>query len=492
MNLRVRRSPSLHGLFFLAFCFLGAPALLTASSGCSQDAHAGQPNTPEGEIDSSAKPGTLSASGFWREGDGSAVTAEAYDPEQSLAPMLDVVRPAVVSIQSLGESPFGMVGGIGSGFIISADGLVVTNHHVVAGRERFEVALEDGRVFEGRLIGSDPQTDLAVLRLDGAKRLPTVVLGSSNRLRVGDWVIAVGSPMGLAQTVTRGILSAKGRGSLGLYRDGYADFLQTDAAINPGNSGGPLFNLAGEVVGINTAVGGGTDGLGFAVPIDQAKLVLPALIRDGKVARGWMGISGRDEKPAFGVTPEKGAVISDVHSDTPAAKAGLKAGDRVIAMNGQAIDDFESLRTRIGEHPPKDKVKLELIREGQRQVVEVELDERPDPDALARIGSELMPAPQVPGTQPGPGAGADLYGGQPARLGVEIREAPDRIVIERVLEGSVGSRLGLQAGDVIERVNGKDVGSVGDIATALEGDRSGVEVRVRRGQGSHTAVIRQR
>ncbi|MCA9056802.1 MAG: trypsin-like peptidase domain-containing protein, partial [Planctomycetaceae bacterium] len=179
-----------------------------------------------------------------------------------------------------------------------ADGQVVTNHHVVAGRNVFEVELKDGRRFRGRVIGSDPQTDLAVLELEGASALPTVGFGSSEVLQVGDWVVAVGSPMGLSQTVTRGIISAKGRGSLGLYQDGYADFLQTDAAINPGNSGGPLFNLAGEVVGINTAVGG-HDGLGFAVPVDQAKVVVPKLIRDGKVVRGWLGITGSDKAPDF-------------------------------------------------------------------------------------------------------------------------------------------------------------------------------------------------
>jgi serine protease Do len=247
------KKPSLHGLFFASFCLFGSPALLLGTGGCSRDAQAGQPTTPEQGTTS-----RLASSGVWREG--SPLADLDYDPQRSLAPMLDAVRPAVVSIQTSRESPMSMMGmggkGIGSGFIISPDGLVVTNNHVAAAGKHFEVALDDGRVFEASVVGSDPLTDIAVLRLDGGKDLPTVVLGSSDGLRVGDWVVAVGSPMGLAQTVTRGILSAKGRGSLGLYSDGYADFLQTDAAINPGNSGGPLFNLMGEVIGVNTAVGG--------------------------------------------------------------------------------------------------------------------------------------------------------------------------------------------------------------------------------------------
>ncbi|MCA9697232.1 MAG: trypsin-like peptidase domain-containing protein, partial [Myxococcales bacterium] len=207
-------------LFFLAFCALGAPAL-TVGSGCSSEAQASQPTTPD-EVQEDRADGALASK---------LAPVRSYDPNQSLAPMLATVQPAVVSIQAGSDGPFGaQPSGIGSGFIISADGQVVTNHHVVAGRNVFEVELKDGRRFRGRVIGSDPQTDLAVLELEGASALPTVGFGSSEVLQVGDWVVAVGSPMGLSQTVTRGIISAKGRGSLGLYQDGYADFLQTDAA----------------------------------------------------------------------------------------------------------------------------------------------------------------------------------------------------------------------------------------------------------------------
>ncbi len=454
----MRTQPSLHGLFFLSFCTLGAPALLTSNIGCSPDAHAGQPKVPDASSTSIGVPD--------------------YDPERSLAPMIDAVRPAVVSIQTSRGGLFGSTGmGIGSGFILSADGLVVTNHHVADAGKHFEVALADGRVFEASIVGSDPQTDLAVLRLAGAKDLPTVVLGSSEHLRVGDWVIAVGSPMGLSQTVTRGILSAKGRGSLGLYRDGYADFLQTDAAINPGNSGGPLFNLAGEVIGINTAIGG-HDGLGFAVPVDQAKIVLPVLIRDGKVTRGWIGISGgREDKPAYGQLPESGATIGDIHSDTPAARAGLIAGDRVIEIDGEPVGDFEQLRARIGEHAPNDRVALTVLRSGQRQVIEVELAERPDPDAIDRLARLGSGSPNNKLDTP------DLYAGQPARLGVEIDAA---LGVIRVVPKGLADRLGLQAGDVIRKINGQPVDSVESIIAALERDRSKAEVEVGRGSGSYT------
>jgi serine protease Do len=471
------KKPSLQGLFFLSFCILGSPALLFGGGGCSKDAHAGQP-TVEPDADSSKS--SASSSGWWREGD--AVPDPDYVPERSLAPMLDAVRPAVVSIrtsrENMGLLRMGGGMGIGSGFIISADGLVVTNNHVADAAGHFEVALDDGRVFEASVVGTDPQIDLAVLRLKDAKDLPTVVLGSSDALRVGDWVIAVGSPMGLSQTVTRGILSAKGRGSLGLYRDGYADFLQTDAAINPGNSGGPLFNLDGEVIGINTAIGG-HDGLGFAVPIDQAKSVLPRLIRDGKVSRGWIGISsGIAEKPEYGQLPEPGARIGEIHPDTPAAKAGLLAGDLVIEIDGQKVEDFEQLRTKIGERAPKDRLKLTVMREGKREVVEVELAERPDPEALERLARTDL--------EPPTSKTEDLYDGQPARLGVEIDA---KLGIVRVLPGSVADRLGLQVGDVIREVNGKQVDSVETIVAALERSRSKVDVEVRRGQGSYTGSL---
>jgi serine protease Do len=491
---RAGGSLSPHALFFLTFCTLGAPALIAGGAGCSSEAQASPPTQPD-EAAESAKQDAV-ASPFWSKGakSPSVATPLQYDPQDSLAPLIEAVEPAVVSIQARrsGGGVFGRGGGIGSGFIIDAKGLVVTNHHVVSGNDEFEVRLSDGRRFAASVVGSDPQTDIAVLRLGNASKLPTVPFGSSEKLRVGDWVVAMGSPMGLERTVTRGIISAKGRGSLGLYEDGYADFLQTDAAINPGNSGGPLFNLAGEVVGINTAVGG-HDGLGFAIPVDQAKIVIPKLIADGKVTRGWLGVSGRDELPDFGAMPEKGAVIGEIHASTPAAAAGLEAGDRVVEIDGKAIDSFEQLRTRIGEHEPNETISLVVVRAGKRERVKVTLGERPEPGALARLPSGVAPNPgpspqPVPKPPPSSGSG-DLYDGRPARLGVEVRELPEGVVIERVVEGGVGHRLGLRQGDVIERVNGKAIRSVVEILASLESDRSRAEVEVRRGNGRHKSVV---
>ncbi|PRP95208.1 trypsin-like peptidase domain-containing protein [Enhygromyxa salina] len=491
---RPRRSLSAQGLFFLAFCTLGAPSLIVGA-GCSGEAQASPPTHTQPEEAANTPPQGLAAS----PSAGSAAAQPGlaplrYDPNDSLAPLITRVQPSVVSIQTR-KSKSGLFSrgssGIGSGFVISDDGLVVTNHHVVAGNDKFEVHLQDGRRFEATVVGSDPQTDVAVIRLTNAKQLPIVSFGSSEGLLVGDWVIALGSPMGLEQTVTRGIVSAKGRGSLGLYEDGYADFLQTDAAINPGNSGGPLFNLAGEVVGINTAVGG-HDGLGFAIPSDQAKIVIPKLIKDGKVTRGWLGVGGRDEPPEFGAMPTKGAVLGEIHAGTPAAAAGLLAGDRVLEIDGKAIDDFDALRTRIGEYGPHDKVTLAVLRSGKQHQINVELGARPGPNSLVRTPAGVVPPNSAPGPKPTPpssGAGGDLYNGTPARLGVEVRETPEGVVVERVLEGGVGHRLGLRAGDVIERVNGKGISSVAAIIASLESNRSQAKVEVRRGSGRHSAVI---
>ncbi len=478
-----RRTLSPQGLFFLAFCSLGAP-VLAVGGGCSSEVQAGQPTGPDDpdRAVSSAHAGVVTPAG-------------TYDPNQSLAPMLAMVQPAVVAIRasSSADAFGGGGGGIGSGFVISADGQVVTNHHVIAGHDRFEVHFDDGRRFRAEVVGSDPQTDLAVLQLEGAEGLSTVQLGSSDALEVGDWVVAVGTPMGLNQTVTRGIISAKGRGSLGLYQDGYADFLQTDAAINPGNSGGPLFNLAGEVIGINAAVGG-HDGLGFAIPVDQAKIILPRLIADGGVSRGWLGVGGRDETPAYGERPVPGAVVGEVHPDTPAAAAGLETGDRVIEIDGLKIDDFDHMRGRIGEYEPGAKVGLSVLRDGETRQLEVELGARPDPRALARFNGRTrgsgVRAPKTP--SPGSGSGGDLYGGGPARLGVDVRSSSDGLEVQRVPEGSLGARLGLREGDVLTEVNGETVSSVGGVAKALERDRSRAAVSVHRGSGTKTSVIQVR
>jgi len=435
---------------------------------------------------------------IWREGAGSAAAvASDYDPRRSLAPLIKSVSPAVVSVKVAGKTMPGGVdprispfmpemapeapSGLGSGFIIAADGLVVTNHHVIDGAAAIEVKLADGRVFAARALGSDPHTDLALLRLEGARELPTVALGRSDPLAVGDWVVAIGSPMGLEQTATTGIVSAKKRGSLGLYQNSYVDFLQTDAAISPGNSGGPLFNLDGEVIAINTAIGGIGRGLGFAVPIDQAKAVLPQLYAKGKVERGWLGIAGRDIEPAVGRAPEPGAVIGEVSPGTPAGEAGLRAGDRILAVDGRAIDSFADLRGRIADASPGSKVSLKIMRGGAARDLSVTLGALPSDDELRRLADPRAAD-----------KGGELYGPGEPRLGAQIEAVAGALTIKQVRPGSLAADLGLRPGDRILEVNGQRVRAPGEIASALTRDRRRVEVTVERGQSTHTAVIERR
>jgi serine protease Do len=429
-----------------------------------------------------------------------------FDEPKSLSPIVKQVSPAVVAIrafatpdmqmimpfsgQGMGDVPMQL--GIGSGFIVAADGLVVTNHHVVARGGRFEVKLTDGRRFAAKVVGSDPHTDLALLRLEGAKGLPVAELGSSKALEVGDWVLAIGTPMGLEQTVTRGIISAKGRGDLGLYRNSYVDFVQTDAAISPGSSGGPLFDLAGKVVAVNTAVDGMGRGLGFAVPVDQLKIVLPQLEQQGKVERGWLGVSGRDVEPALGAFPTPGAVLGEVYADTPAAKGGLRKGDRIVAVNGVAVENFADLRGRIAEHRPKAKVDVEVDRDGSRVKLVITLGELPNEQSLAKMqlgqGGLDGGLPALPGAPKG--GGGSLFEGKP-RLGVDVERTSDGVVVRKVEKGSVAEQLGIVPGDVLQDVNGTKVTDPSDVAKALENNQSGVSVNVRRGNGTHSMTIQR-
>ncbi|MCB9705979.1 MAG: trypsin-like peptidase domain-containing protein [Myxococcales bacterium] len=442
---------------------------------------------------------------LWKEGDGTPVVAgDHYDPRRSLAPLIKAISPAVVSIRTTGKGPQGAAGGvdprmlpflpqmpeqplsgIGSGFIISGDGLVITNNHVVEGSEKLEVKLADGRLFSAKVLGRDPHTDVAVVKLEGASGLPSVRLGSSDGLAVGDWVLAIGSPMGLEQTATTGIVSAKKRGSLGLYGNSYVDFLQTDAAISPGNSGGPLFNLDGEVIGINTAISAMGRGIGFAVPIDQAKAVIPQLHASGKVERGWLGIAGRDVEPAVGVAPQPGAVVGEIHSSTPAAKAGLRAGDRIVSVDGKAIENFSDLRGRIAESRPGAKIKVGVERGGKRLELPVTLGALPSDDELRRLAAG-SPGPE----SAGPGGG-DLYGSGGPRLGVDV-DPRDDTRVKAVRPGSIAADLGLRPGDRITEINGQPIKGRADIGRALARDRRRVEVSVDRGGSTFTSVIERR
>ncbi len=449
--------------------------------------------------------GQAATPALWQEGAGvPSESANAYAPRRSLAPLIASISPAVVSVKTVTKrSPEGrsridpralpfmqqmpempQAEGIGSGFIIRSDGLIITNNHVVDGSDRVEVKLADGRLFAAKVLGSDPHSDVAVIKLENASGLPTVKLGASKGLRVGDWVLAIGSPMGLEQSATTGIVSAKKRGSLGLYNNSYVDFLQTDAAISPGNSGGPLFNLQGEVVGINTAISARGRGIGFAIPIDQAKVVIPQLVASGKVERAWLGIGGRDIQAAIGQAPLRGAVIGVIHAGTPAAKSGLRVGDRIIAVGGETIENFSDLRGRIAEIPARSTVTMTIARgkTGKTTDIRVKLGALPSDDELrSLIANNKRPSQR----------GDDLYGGQTPRLGVEV-DAKETTRIRQVRPGSLGADLGLRSGDKIRELNGEKIHSRADIGRALAKDRHRVEITVERKGSTHTSVIERR
>ncbi|RUM33590.1 MAG: serine protease, partial [Desulfobulbus sp.] len=261
----------------------------------------------------------------------------------------------------------------GSGFIISSDGMILTNNHVVEDADTIKVRLADEREFTAKVIGTDPQSDVALIKIDG-HNLPTLPLGNSDKLEVGEWVIAIGSPFELSQTVTVGVVSAKGRSRLGI--NDYENFIQTDAAINPGNSGGPLLNIHGEAVGINTAIfsrSGGYMGIGFAIPVNMAKNIQKQLQKNGKVTRGWLGVViqnvNADLAQSFNLDKAEGILISEVADDSPAAKSGLKQGDVILSLNGTPLADVTDLRNKIAMTTPESSLDLQIIRHGHKKTI---------------------------------------------------------------------------------------------------------------------------
>lgn len=264
---------------------------------------------------------------------------------------------------------------LGSGFIINPDGLILTNHHVVEKAEKILVTLSDKRQFEAELIGVDPKTDIALIRIKNPEPLPFVQLGDSDRAEVGEWAMAIGNPFGLEQTVTVGIVSAKGRA---IGSGPYDDYIQTDASINPGNSGGPLFNIRGEVIGINTAINPSGQGIGFAIPINQVKKVIGQLEKEGKVTRGWLGVMiqefTKDLAKSFGLKKGEGALVSDVFEDSPAALAGIKKGDVIVEFNGKKIRHMRELPVVVADTPIGKQVSLKILRDGKEQNVIVRIN----------------------------------------------------------------------------------------------------------------------
>jgi len=319
----------------------------------------------------------------------------------SFADLADRLEPAVVNIQVVmvdpnARSPYEgtpweyffrrpgapppVVQAAGSGFVISPDGLILTNNHVVENARSVKVTTSSGQEFPAKVRGRDPLTDLALVKVDTQKQLASATLGDSDRARVGDWVIAIGNPFGLEGTVTAGIISAKGRVIAGPYDD----FLQTDAAINPGNSGGPLFSLHGEVVGINTAIIAQAQGVGFAIPINLAKELLPQLKEDGRITRGWLGVVVRPTPPEMvpAGAGAKGALVVAVDPDGPAAKAGVKPGDILVAIQGRPIDDSNRLPRLVASLKPGTTAELKIVRDGQLKTLTVKVEKMPDPARL--------------------------------------------------------------------------------------------------------------
>ncbi len=358
--------------------------------------------------------------------------------------------------------------GLGSGVIISADGYVATNNHVIQGADEVIVALDDGRELKARVVGRDPQTDIAVIKVE-ARDLPAITFADSTKIEVGDRVLAIGNPFGIGETVTTGIVSAKGRRP-GLGLD-YEDFIQTDAAINPGNSGGALVDVQGRLVGINTAIlsrSGGFQGVGLAVPSNLVSQVADGLVKHGKVARGYLGVGPQDLTPtlaeSLGLKGKRGAVVADVVPDSPAAKAGLKNGDVITAVNGEPVEDANRLTFAIGAIAPGTKFDLEVVRDGDTREITVTAAERPSNLARARDGR----GPRGGDEELAANDEGVLNGVAVDDLNPQVRgrlNLPERLkgaIVTHVEADSAAARAGIRAGDVILEINRRQVTSASD------------------------------
>ena len=348
----------------------------------------------------------------------------------------------------------------GSGFLISADGYVLTNNHVVADADRIVIELVDGRTMDAQVVGTDPESDVAVVRIQ-ADGLTPVALGNSDALEVGEWVLAVGNPLGLSHTVTAGIVSAKHRSGFNVTT--YENFIQTDAAVNMGNSGGPLVNLNGEAVGMNTFIlgpAGGNIGIGFAIPINIAREVADQLMKTGAVARGYLGVIPQDLTAelaeAFGLKGIKGAVLTQITQDSPAARAGLVHGDIVPQFDGVAIDSATQFRNLVASRKPGATIPMVVLRDGERRTVDVTLDKRPSAEELS--GQRREP-PKRPPEEPQRRLGLTVQDLTPETMTRTGIKEPTGVIIAKVSPGSEAAQKGLREGYVIQEVNRRQISS---------------------------------
>ena len=368
--------------------------------------------------------------------------------------------------------------GVGSGFVMSRDGYILTNNHVVEDADQIKVKLATGKEYDGKVVGRDPKTDLALVKID-ASDLHALPLGNSDELKVGSWVVAVGSPFGLEQTVTAGIVSAKGR----VIGSGpYDNFIQTDASINPGNSGGPLINTKGEVVGINTAILAQGKGIGFAIPINMAKDIAPQLQEKGHVTRGWLGVSIQEMTPelakSFGLTDNKGALVAQVMTGSPAEKAGIEQGDVIVEFDGKAISESKDLPQVVASTPVGKSVNVKLLRNGKTVDRSVKVSEMEENVAVANAPAHKTLGITVQNLTP--------------EMARRLRIKTDTgVVVTGVEPGSPAANAGIQTGDVIREVNRKPVKDVDDLRQKVEQakDQNNILLLVKRGENNMFAAV---
>jgi serine protease Do len=376
--------------------------------------------------------------------------------------------------------------GLGSGVIATKDGFILTNNHVVDGADEVKVTLQDGREFSAKVIGRDPKSDVAVIKIE-AKDLPAVPMANSDKVEVGDVVLAVGNPFGIGQTVTTGIVSAKDRGNMGL---DYEDFIQTDAAINPGNSGGALVDTDGRLIGINTAIlsrSGGNQGIGFAIPVNLARDVMQSLIKDGHVTRGYLGVTIQDLTPAlakeFKLKDNTGALVGDVTPKGPADKAGVRNGDIVLEFNAKKVTDSRHLKLEVARVKPGETVPMKVLRDGATRSINVTVKEVPGAENLAKADTKAKDT----GTLNGVGVG-DLD--NRARKQFEVPETVKGAVVTEVQPDSAAAGAGLKPGDVIQEINRKPVKGAEEAVRMTENasDKTTL-LRIWREGGSHYVVV---